>query len=417
MRVLIAQSRFLLGGSETYAVTAAEQLEQLGHPTTIFAGEASPKGRELAASRGLTLITGDLASLAERDDVDAVIAQDGAGAYALASRQDLAQVFVVHGFAAYEHPPQALRPAPPVVVLNDRVHRHVAALASQPEIVRLRQPIDLQRFKPRGPSRPQARRVLVFSNYLQPDRLAILGAACEDLGLELVSMGHTSETSVSPQERIAEADVVVGYGRSVLEAMVMGRAAYVWDHAGGDGWVTPETYPALEADGFSGAATDAVIDGDRLREDLAAYRPEMGVLAYDLVRARHSAAHHAEELVRLLERAEPPAVDPAHEGLGLLIRREVRQREATEQAEQQLRLQAGDLEAARARAAELAPALEQACSALEHSEDLLASERERRVELEGQLGAALGSTSWRLTAPLRRLTELLRAVRDRFAGS
>ena len=32
--------------------------------------------------------------------------------------------------------------------------------------------------------------------------------------------------------------------------------AYVWDTRGGDGWVTPETYPALEADGFTGAATD-----------------------------------------------------------------------------------------------------------------------------------------------------------------
>ena len=42
---------------------------------------------------------------------------------------------------------------------------------------------------------------------------------------------------------MADADIVVGYGRSVLEAMAMGRAAYVWDHAGGDGWVTPETYP------------------------------------------------------------------------------------------------------------------------------------------------------------------------------
>jgi hypothetical protein len=417
MRILIAQSRFLLGGSETYAVTVAEQLEQLGHSTTIFAGEASSKGRELAASRGLTLITGNLASLAERDDVDAVIAQDGAGAYALASRQDLRQVFVIHGFASYEHPPQALRPVPPVVVLNDRVHRHAAALASKPEIVRLRQPIDLQRFKPRGPSRPKARRLLVFSNYLQPDRLAILAAACEDLDLELVSMGHTGETSVSPQERIAEADIVVGYGRSVLEAMVMGRAAYVWDHAGGDGWVTPETYPALEADGFSGGATDAVLDSDRLREDLAAYRPEMGTLAYDLTRVHHSAANHAEELVRLLERAEPPAADPVHEALGLLVRGEVRQREATEQAEHQLRLKAGDLEAARDQVAELAPALEQARSALEDTGDLLASERERRVELEEQLGAAFGSISWRLTAPLRRLTELLRAVRNRFAGS
>ena len=83
---------------------------------------------------------------------------------------------------------------------------------------------------------------------------------------------------------MADADIVVGYGRSVLEAMALGRAAYVWDIAGGDGWVTPETYPTLEADGFSGAATDPIIDADRMRADFASYGPELGAFGFDLVR-------------------------------------------------------------------------------------------------------------------------------------
>lgn len=420
MRLLITHSRFLLGGSETYAVTVAEKLEQLGHPVELFAGEASDKGRELAASRGLKLTTGETSTLVDRDDFDAVIAQDAASAYALAARGEVPQIFVIHGLSFFEHPPQAMRPASPVVVMNDRIGKHAASLAAKPEVVRLRQPIDLQRFKPRGPSRPRARRVLVFSNYLEDNRIAMLEQACGDLGLELMRMGIQANASVTPQDVIAQADIVVGYGRSVLEGMVMGKAAYVWDRAGGDGWVTPETYPALEADGFSGAATGTLIDTERLREDFAAYRPELGTLGYDIVRDRHSAARHTEELVALLERVEAPAADPIHETLGTLVRAQVRAGDDANQFEYQLRVRAEEVEHLRGRIAELAPlepALADARARLTAAEEHLENERARRVELEGQMQDTLGSISWRLTAPLRTLMRWVRVLRGRSAGS
>ena len=34
-------------------------------------------------------------------------------------------------------------------------------------------------------------------------------------------------------------DIVVGYGRSIVEAMARGKAVHVFDLAGADGWVTP----------------------------------------------------------------------------------------------------------------------------------------------------------------------------------
>jgi hypothetical protein len=413
MRIVIANSRFLLGGSETYAVTVGEQLEQLGHTVTLFAGEASKEGRELAASRGLALGTCSPAELAERDDFDALIAQDAAAAYGVASQREVPQVFVIHGFASFEHPPQGLSPVPPVVVLSDRLADRAAAFAGRPEVVRLRQPIDLWRFKPTAPARERARRVLAFSNYLPPDRLAMLEAACGDLGLELTSMGATSTTSLTPQQRIADADIVVGYGRSVLEGMAAGRAAYVWDHAGGDGWMTPETYPAIEANGFAGAATENIVGTERLREDFAAYRSELGPLGYDLVRKHHSAARHAEELVGVLARAQPPAVDPVNATFGILIRSEWRAEDDRIKVTAQLREKAAEVEGLAARLGEVGEAGDAERRGRLAAEQRLQESERQLQEAHLRLQALFGSVSWRLTAPLRRLTAALRALLGR----
>jgi hypothetical protein len=371
----------MLGGTETYSVTVGEQLERLGHSVTLHASEASPEGRELAASYRLPLVLGE-SDLPE--EVDAAIVQDAANAYTLAARlPGLRQVFTIHGLSGYEHPPCRLDFSPPVVVLNDRIARHAAALGSQPTVVRMYQPIDIERFRPRGARGGRARTVLTLSNYLSGSRLESLETACGDLGLKLVRLGANGSPTIDPREAMAHADIVIGYGRSVLEGMAMGCAGYVWDHAGGDGWVTPETYPALEADGFAGAATETVIDADRLRADLAEYRPELGTLGHELVRLKHSATTHAEELVGLLGEAEPPAPDDTLETLARLVRLEARAAIRVEGMEAENRRMGEDLGA-------------------------VVGERDAA---RAQLDLILSSRSWRLASPFRRGAAIFRRGR------
>jgi hypothetical protein len=399
MRVLITLSHLGLGGTETYSVTLAEQLEKLGHPTSLRAASADERGRELVASRGLSASIGDPTAFEGLGDVDCVVAQDAASAYAFAARRDdLPQVFVIHGLAGFEHPAQALHPAPPVITLNGRIEARAEALAGAPEVVRLRQPIDLLRHRPRRASRARARRVLVLgSQNLDGGHLGIIESACADLDLELVRIGIQGTPTIAPEDMITGADIVVGYGRSALEGLAMGRATYIWGHGGGDGWVTPENYSALEADGFSGAATGDVIDADRMRTDFTAYRPELGALGFDLVRAHHSATKHAEALLKVLERAEPPASEAGLETLALLVRSETRWMHRSGELELQYKRLAEEL------AGELA--------AIEAERG---AEAERRAAAEDRLRVALGSTSWRLTAPLRRLGAVGRRGRRSF---
>jgi hypothetical protein len=134
----------------------------------------------------------------------------------------------------------------------------------------------------------------------------------KELELECRFHGGEDPPTAEPEAEMAWADIVVGKSRVVLEAMACGRAAYVYDFLGSDGWMTPESYPGLEGDAFLGQATDEPTDRARLRRDLAAYRPDMGTANRDLALAHHDATNHARALVDLVERlADGGAARPA----------------------------------------------------------------------------------------------------------
>lgn len=124
-------------------------------------------------------------------------------------------------------------------------------------------------------------------------------------GLEWRRIGEPEPTP-EPASAMRAADIVVGYGRSMVEAMACGRAAYVHDHAGSNGWVTEDSYPELEADGFAGLAPGAGPRRPR-PEDLEDFRTELGALGHDLARSRHDARDHAARLVELLTGLGPVA--------------------------------------------------------------------------------------------------------------
>jgi hypothetical protein len=294
------------GGSETYLLTVAGHLERLGHSVSLHAKELGEMAA-VAETRGFRVADDS----ALPDEVDAVVAQDTVTSLELADRYPGApQLFVCHSDSLdLQAPPQVPRLISAVVVFNDRVEQRVRALAESPEIVRLRQPIDVDWFTPSVAARPRPRRLLMLGNYLRSQRREAVEEACRSLGLEYHQVGAHGRPEHDPRPAILDADIVVGYGRAILEAMACGRAAYVLDHKGGDGWVTPERYPRLEADGFGGRAEPpGPFDGE-LAHDLSRYRREMGLANRDLAVAHHSAHRHAADLVELLRRLAPRHTD------------------------------------------------------------------------------------------------------------
>jgi hypothetical protein len=384
MRLALATNHLGLGGSESYLLTVAEELDRLGHHVVIYTREPGA-GAAVAHGRGIEVVD-DLDATGE---LDAALAQDAGTSHDLASRHPaLPQLFVAHSETFdLQLPPQLESQVETVVALNDRVVRRLEALAGELNIVRLRQPIGIERAVP-SPLPDVPRRALLLSNNLLADRLPLLEHACAEAGLELSRVGGDAGEVDEPRAALGSVEIVIGRGRSILEAMASGRAAYVYDRHGGDGWVTAETYAGLEADGFAGRVADAVIDPARLGADLRSYSPSMGAVNRDLAVAHHRANVHAQQLVGLFRRLVPQRRSPApHEEMARLARLEWRAQVEAQGLRRELVRMQGEIEA-RVREA-------------------------RRAEAEQVRRNYETTLSWRAARPLRSARALVGRLRRR----
>lgn len=384
MRVLLALNTLGIGGTETYVFTVAEQLDRLAHEAVLYSPEPG-RGVEIARERGLTVCGADELG----DEFDVALVQDAAVAYEVAELcPGVPSVFVAHSESFDPQSPPQLPGAVSVqVALNDRVEQRLRSFAAKAEIVRLRQPIDTERFQAPWPLPERPKRALLLSNNIVADRLAMLEEACGEAGLELVRTGGAGRQTTDPRQALAEADVVIGYGRAVLEAMACGRAAFVYDWSGGEGWVDAGSYPAIEADGFAGRG-EAVFDAAGLARAFGEYDRSMGAVNRDLVVAHHRANVHAQQLVEIFRRlgspawpAEAPLADMAR-----LVRLEWRAR--------------AEVHGLRVDNARLNAELHETHLELAAAQEKQLSAEQRAADTAKSFESTL---SWRLTKPLRAL--------------
>ena len=95
---------------------------------------------------------------------------------------------------------------------------------------------------------------------------------------------------------------MVGKSRAILDAMACGRAAYVLDFAGGDGWVTEERYAAWAT---TSPATRGAGASTELARDLAGYDPAMGQVNRDSCSPTMTPPTTPSALVALFRRYPP----------------------------------------------------------------------------------------------------------------
>jgi hypothetical protein len=378
VRFVIATRRLAApGGSGTFVLTLAESLAQLGHEVVLFAIELGLVAAE-AGRRVLTVIS-DLRQLP--GEIDVTIALDRALAIDMALFYPKAvRLYAMHNALEEWLPP----PEPGIVAAtlapSSRFETLARGSVGAGEVIRIRQPIDIVRFSPRAYAKKVPTDVLFVGNYadVEGQRISLLQQAWGDFGLKWHRLGHPSPT-MNVAEVIARADIVVGYGRSILEAMACGRPAFVHEHSGSDGWVTAKSYAALEADGFAGTTLRVHPDIVMLRADFAAYDPDLGRVGQDLVRMHHDSRMIAADLVcRITALVAPPV---AHDTIALFgLKRLVESHMRAEAKAEQYRIEAKATIA---------------ITAGQNNAALL------------ELAAIRNSTSWLVTKPLRAISKLV----------
>jgi hypothetical protein len=300
MRVVLGTySLVASGGTETYVMTVARELQRLGHEAIVGCEEFGPMA-EFMERNGIDVARGH----AELPDTcDCVLAHDAIMTTVLAERyRGTRLVYCAHSpVHDVQLPPLVPSVVSAIVVLSGLTAARIRALALDVPIVRLRQPIDTERFIA-SPIRQRPRSAIAVSNYLGQARFEALVRAWEAAGVQCRHVG-AEQLLFDVVPAIASADIVVGKARAVLEGMSCGRAVYIYDEFGGDGWVTPENYPALEANNFAGTSTSPVRPSP---DDIGQYRDEMGWLNRELITINHDARKHAAALVEVL-RGDPPS--------------------------------------------------------------------------------------------------------------
>jgi hypothetical protein len=286
------------GGTETFCLTVARELQRRGHEVVLFADSFGPYA-DWAAELGVAIARGtDTLPPA----CDAILANDAITARLLAVRYpDARLVYCMHGtIFEIQQPPIEPGLIDAIVAPSERFAAFGRSFPIDVPVVRVRQPIDTEWFAPSGPPRRPPRRALLLSNALieGPRRDALL-ETWTSRGIQVVQVGH-GDRVLDVRPAMADSDIVIGRGRAAIEGMACGKAVYVFDVGGGDGWVTPETYPAIEADNFAGMATNVPIDRRRLDADLADYSPDMGWINRELAVTYHSVRSQIQALIEVL---------------------------------------------------------------------------------------------------------------------
>jgi hypothetical protein len=390
MRIVIATDGLSVrGGVHSYLDAVLPELAALEHEVHVVAPEFGRPGA-IRDAGGATHTSHDTVP---RPVAGVLSFLDYSALEARAAHPRVPLVAVSHGPWYPQDVPSALAQPCALVALSgpseQRLKQSRAAHGGV-QVHRLTQPAEV--MVPRAHNLPaQEPRHAVFVAHRMTSRRDHLMRACRERGIEPVFLGgHDRDEEILAT--IASADFVGGVGRVIIEAMALGRPALVMDEIADGRWVTPETYVQLEQSGFYLTPKDSDVRVD-IGEMLDGYCADYGRIGREFALKNHPPALHAATLVRLIRDGHGPRQKVERQML-----EDEAERRRTEHAAYFAEREAFWCDASAMRARHEAGA----------RVDELAAEVSA---LHSELTALTASTSWRITAPLRKLSAAARRRR------
>ncbi len=303
MKILISAESLDLSGVPTYTRTLYNELIRLGHEVRVY----SPTGGELAPYMGAVNYPIQLGFFSP----DVILAQ-GRDCAATLRREypNVPMVFSAHGIIPFPEQPPEFH-VEQYIAINEQTTRNLVERGIPRNKIRIvRDFIDTREFYPFTKLRDTRPRVLFISNYKKWKNYSNLGKACEYLGMELKAIGSPYGRSRNVAEDINNADIVVTWGRGILEAMACGRAAISYDKERGDGYIDIETYELSRERNFSGFECRYRMGINHLMDELGKYNPKSGEVNRALVVENHDVRTNVEGLLEALNDAISSQTNP-----------------------------------------------------------------------------------------------------------
>lgn len=234
MKILITNNALdRLAGTETFVYTIAKELQDRGHEVRCYSptlGEIAEKIRELGIP-----VSDKIKHIP--DVIHGHHFEPTTEAY---ERTKAPVVFIKHGHI-YEQEAIPNIPIKKLFVVSEELKEMVGG-----EI--LRNPIDLERFKP---TNEKGAGNLFLSNH------PIMYSFCK----------YTNQ-NWQIEKLINESEVVITLGRGALEAMACNKPTIIYGRFGADGLVTKENFNLLKIYNFSGRLYKKRWDEDDLKKEI-----------------------------------------------------------------------------------------------------------------------------------------------------
>ena len=275
-----------VGGTESYTYAMVEELVKRGYQVeyfTFFRGEVSQR------------LEGDFSiGFMSRRKYDLILVNHNTCVNYLFDKGFIIQT--CHGVF-----PELEQPSPNAdayVAISEEVKNHLQQLGYASRVIL--NGINLERYRPVQPLHAQLSSVLSLCHSAMANK--VLQEACDGAGAKLTILDKYTNPVWEVEEKINEADIVVGVGRSAYEAMACGRPVIIFDHRDyypscGDGYVKDMIGKSILRN-CSGRYSNRSYTAPELEQELRKYDPADGAFfrkfAEDRLDIRKSLAAYME---------------------------------------------------------------------------------------------------------------------------
>lgn len=134
----------------------------------------------------------------------------------------------------------------------------------------------------------------------------LIAQACEEMNIEFAHFNKHKNPTLNIENEINKADLVVGIGRSIYDAMACGRPCLVFDARDyngnkGDGYLHPDIFDELVTTNCSGRYLNQTFEKDDIVTELEKYQAEDGEKLREIAKEKLDVKSTAQQLLSVDE--------------------------------------------------------------------------------------------------------------------